>query len=110
MRTVTVHTSQVTELANDEQRFAVFHWLATFNQDGFNHAGLIGFDLVKQLHRFDDTQRIADVDCLANRNKGRSLRRRRVASSRWSRWTIYSKCQGVLQPGVVIGGSDHLSI
>src|SRR5688572_17866511 len=40
--------------ADDEQRLAVLDRLAVFHQDGLDGAGLIGLDLVQELHGLDD--------------------------------------------------------
>src|SRR6266566_1454801 len=47
-------------LFNDKQGLAELHRLAVFLEDGLDHAGLVGVDLVHHLHRFDDAQRVAD--------------------------------------------------
>src|SRR5512145_2109144 len=52
--------------ANHEQRFTKFDRLAILKQDSLDHAGGIGFDFVEQLHRFDDAQRVALLDALAD--------------------------------------------
>src|ERR1700684_1447577 len=57
-------------LLNDEQRFAVLNRLAVLDQDGLDHPGAVGFDFVHQLHRFDDAQRVADGDLLADVDEG----------------------------------------
>jgi len=38
----------------NEQRLTELNGLAVFHQDGLDHAALVGFDLVEQLHRLDD--------------------------------------------------------
>jgi hypothetical protein len=45
---------------------AVFHGLAVLHQDGLDDAGSVGLDLVHQLHGFDDAQRVAGGDGLAD--------------------------------------------
>ncbi len=68
-------------LRDDEQGLAVFHWLAVFDQNGLDHAGCFGFDLVQQFHCFDDAQRIADIDLLADFDKRFGSGRRRAVES-----------------------------
>lgn len=41
-------------LVNNEQRLVIFYRLAIFNQNGFDLAGLVCFDLIQQFHRLDD--------------------------------------------------------
>jgi hypothetical protein len=47
-------------LADDEQRFTVFDGLAILDQNRLDRTRPLGFDLVEQLHRLDDAQRVAD--------------------------------------------------
>src|SRR5690606_28319759 len=55
---------------DDEQGLAVFDGFAILDQDLLDHARLVGFDLVEQLHRFDDAQGIAFLDRLADFDEG----------------------------------------
>src|SRR6185503_9969367 len=50
--------------AEDEERLAVLHRLPVLDQDRLHHAIPVGFDLVEQLHGFDDAQRLARLDGL----------------------------------------------
>src|SRR4051794_27451384 len=52
--------------AQDEQRLAVLHRLAVFHEDRLHHPGRVGFDLVHQLHRLDDADRLAFLDAVAD--------------------------------------------
>ena len=54
-----------------EQLLAVFDGLAVVDQDLDDLAGDIGFDLVHQLHRFDDAEHLADFDLVAGLDEGR---------------------------------------
>ena len=56
-------------LVNNEQGLVVFYRLPILHQDGLNGASLIGFDLVKQFHRFNNTQRVTGADGLADLDK-----------------------------------------
>ncbi len=53
-------------LFDDEQRLVKFDGLTIFNQDRFDHAGLVRLDLVHHFHGFDDAQGIADIDVLTD--------------------------------------------
>ncbi len=53
-------------LFDDEQRLVEFDGLTIFNQDRFDHTGLVRLDLVHHFHGFDDTQGIADIDVLTD--------------------------------------------
>src|SRR6476469_4148802 len=44
---------------DDEERLAVFHSLAVLAQDLRHRAGLVGLDLVEDLHRLDDADGVA---------------------------------------------------
>src|SRR4029078_5156272 len=46
-------------LLDPEQRLPVFHRLAVLDQDRLDGSGDVGLDLVQQLHRFVDAQRLA---------------------------------------------------
>src|SRR5262249_26730778 len=52
--------------ADDEQRLAVFDGLTVFDQDFFHLARDFRLDLVEQLHRFDDAERVAGFHGLAH--------------------------------------------
>jgi hypothetical protein len=58
--------SSMAGLFDDQQRLVVFNRLAVLDQDAGNGAGVIGLDLVEHFHRFDDANRVADVDLLAD--------------------------------------------
>src|SRR5690606_20308587 len=49
-----------------EQRLTVLDRRATLDEDLADRARLVGFDLVHQLHGFDDAQRIAFLDLAAD--------------------------------------------
>src|SRR3954468_18522122 len=49
-----------------EERLAVLHRLAVLAQDLRDRARLVGFDLVQDLHGFDDADRFALLDGAAN--------------------------------------------
>src|SRR5579864_267670 len=53
-------------LFDDEQRLAEFHRIAVLGEDRGDAPGLVGFDLVHHLHRFDDAQYLADLDLVAD--------------------------------------------
>src|SRR5690554_3017508 len=53
-----------------DQRLVVFDRLAVFDQDAFDNAGLVCFDLVHHLHRFNDADHITRLDALTYFNKG----------------------------------------
>src|SRR5207247_11158753 len=46
-------------LAENEQRLPVFHRLAVLHEHRLHHAGGVGLDLVHQLHRLVDANRLA---------------------------------------------------
>src|SRR5688572_10150729 len=56
--------------AEDEERLAVLHRLGVLDQHGLDHAVLVGLDLVQELHRLDDAQRIARLHRLADLDEG----------------------------------------
>src|SRR5215471_21870070 len=64
--------------ADHEQRLTVFHRLAVFDQDLLDFAGDLGLDLVEQLHRFDDAQRVAGLHGLADFDERIGSRARRA--------------------------------
>lgn len=68
-------------LLDNYQRLVEFYWLAAFDQNGFHHAGFVGFDLVHHFHRFDDAQGVAHVNFLANFHKRFRVRARRTIES-----------------------------
>src|ERR1700758_1286731 len=53
-------------LFDDEQRLAELHRIAVPRHDRGDPPGLVGFDLVHHLHRFDDAQNLADPDLIAD--------------------------------------------
>src|SRR5687767_11239239 len=66
-------------LRQDEQWLSVLHRLAILDQDGLDRAGRVGLDLVHQLHRFDDADRLpllhgmADLDEHLRVGRGRAI-------------------------------------
>src|SRR6266481_318039 len=65
-------------LAENEQRLPVLHRLAVFHEHRLHHAGGVGLDLIHQLHRLDDANRLAFLDGLADLDKGLGVGRRRA--------------------------------
>src|ERR1043165_4079136 len=53
-------------LFDDEQGLPEFHGLAVLAEDAGDRAGLVGLDLVHDLHRLDDADRLAFLDDLAH--------------------------------------------
>src|SRR6476620_10748978 len=51
---------------DDEQRLAVFDRLPVLAQDLGHRARLVGLDLVEDLHRLDDADRVAFLDLAAD--------------------------------------------
>jgi hypothetical protein len=47
---------------DDEQFLPVFNWLSVGGQFFNNFTGHVGFDLVQQLHGFDDAKNLTDFD------------------------------------------------
>src|SRR3989454_1167636 len=65
-------------LGENEQRLPVLHRLAVFHEHRLHHAGGVGLDLVHQLHRLDDANRLAFLDGLADLDKRFGVGRRRT--------------------------------
>src|SRR3954471_3231231 len=65
-----------TRLFDGEERLPVFNGLAVLHQDRLHGPGGVRLDLVQQLHRLDDAQRLALGDLLADLDEGRRSRRR----------------------------------
>src|SRR3989442_3643779 len=65
-------------LAENEQRLPVLHRLAVFHEHRLHHAGGVGLDLIHQLHRLDDANRLAFLDGLADLDEGLGVGRRRA--------------------------------
>src|SRR2546426_4345867 len=65
-------------LGENEQRLPVLHRLAVLHEHRFHHAGGVGLDLVHQLHRLDDANRLAFLDGLADLDKRFGVGRRRT--------------------------------
>src|ERR1700704_2786533 len=65
-------------LAENEERLPVLHRLAVFHKHRLHHAGGVGLDLIHQLHRLDDADRLAFLDGLADLDKGFGVGRRRT--------------------------------
>jgi len=57
------------DLADQEQRLAVFDRLAVFHQNLLDHAGFVGVDFIEQFHGFDDAQGVAFLDFRADFDK-----------------------------------------
>src|SRR3954469_12187370 len=60
-----------TVLLDQEKRLPVLHRLSVFHQDRLDRAGGIGLDLVQQLHRLDDAERLPLGDRLAHLDERR---------------------------------------
>ena len=58
-----------------KEGFSVFHCLAVLHELALDDAGHVGFDLVHQLHRFDDAEDFAGRDMLADAHEGRRIGR-----------------------------------
>src|SRR5262245_44667271 len=58
----TIGPGNAFSLTDHEQRLAEFDGLPVLGQDGLDHAGLVRLDLVHELHRLDDAQRLAFLD------------------------------------------------
>src|SRR5215468_6944036 len=63
---------------DDEQRLTVFDGLAVLGQDLGDRAGHVGLDLVHDLHRLDDADRIAFLDLRADVDERLGSRARRA--------------------------------
>src|SRR5580692_1368952 len=58
-----------------KEGFSVFHRLSVLHQLTLDNACHVGFDLVHQLHRFDDAQNFARRHMLPDTNERRCVRR-----------------------------------
>src|ERR1051325_12065618 len=57
-----------------EHGLVELHRLAVLHQDGLHRAADVGFDLVEHLHGFDDAQRLARLDLLADLDESSGAR------------------------------------
>src|SRR5256885_16290501 len=57
-------------LADHHQGFAVLDRLTVLDHDRLDHAVLVGFDLVHQLHRFDDADGLSRFDRISDLDEG----------------------------------------
>ena len=64
--------------ADHEQRLAELDGLAVLDEDRLDRAGGVGLDLVHQLHRLDDAQRVALLDRVADLDERLGAGRRRA--------------------------------
>src|SRR5688500_16083316 len=70
-----------TPLTQDEQRLSELHRLTVLDQDRLDDAGGVGLDLVHELHRLDDAERVAllnripDLDERLRAGRGRPIER-----------------------------------
>src|SRR5688572_28460273 len=64
--------------AEDEKRLAVLHRLAVLDEDRLHHAGGVGLDLVHELHRLDDADRVALLHRLPDLDERLGIGRRRA--------------------------------
>src|ERR1700685_2287244 len=80
IRTVVVTFTMQKELMQPESEewLAVLHWLAVGDQTLDNLPGRIGFDLVYQLHGFDDAQDLTVLDLVPDLDKSSGAGRRRL--------------------------------
>src|SRR5580698_4593210 len=60
---------------NAKEGFSVFHWLAVLHELALDDSRDVGFDLVHQLHRFDDAENFSRRDVLADAHERRRFRR-----------------------------------
>src|ERR1019366_7311298 len=60
------HGSQVHASADDDKGLPVLDRLPVLDQDRFDDTRLVSLDLVHQLHRLDNAQRVARLNCVAN--------------------------------------------
>src|SRR5580704_13207734 len=68
-----------------EKRLTVFHRLAVGDQTLHHFTGCVRFDLVHQLHGFDDAQHLAVFNLIADLDKGGRTRRRRLIEGAYDR-------------------------
>src|SRR5689334_12929016 len=73
-----ISTFSNTRSADDEERLAVFHWLAVFHENRLHDAGGVGLDLVHQLHCLDDADGLAFLDGLPHLDERLGVRRGRA--------------------------------
>ena len=59
-----------------KERFSVFHRLAILNKLALDDAGNVGFNLVHELHRFDNAENLAGSHLFADAHEGRCVRGR----------------------------------
>src|ERR1700734_3423375 len=78
IRTVVVTFTTQKELTQPEREewLAVLHWLTVGDQTLANLPGRIGFDLVHQLHGFDDAQDLTVLDLVPDLDKSSGAGRR----------------------------------
>src|SRR5580704_12863448 len=58
-----------------KEGFSVFHRLAVLNELALDDARNVGFNLVHQLHGFDNAENLAGSDVLADAHEGRRVGR-----------------------------------
>src|SRR4249919_1165558 len=63
---------------DDEQRLPELDRLPVLDQDRLDDAGLVGLDLVHELHRLDDAERVAFLDRVADLDERLGARRARA--------------------------------
>src|SRR6185436_17689517 len=64
--------------ADDEKGLAVLHRLAVLHQDRLHDPACVALDLVHELHGFDDADRLAVLDRLADFDEGLGVGRGRA--------------------------------
>src|SRR3546814_371044 len=74
---ITTLSSIARASADHEQRLVELNRLAALALDREHGAGHVGLDRVEHLHRLDDAQRLAGLDCLADADEGRLVWRGR---------------------------------
>src|SRR5215468_9130422 len=62
--------------ADDDKRLTILDGLPVLYEDRLYGAGLVGLDLVHELHRLDDAERVTDLDRVADFDERLGARRR----------------------------------
>src|SRR5258707_364596 len=82
-RAVSTASSALPSTRSDaKQSLRVLDWLAVAHQLAGHHAGDFRFDLVHELHRFDDAEHRPGLDGFADPHKGRAAGRRAFVEGR----------------------------
>ena len=56
-------------LSDDDEGLVEFDWLAVFDENGFDDAGVIRLDLIHHFHRLNDADNIASLHVFADFNE-----------------------------------------